>query len=278
MVSNSIKKEILTDFYNVKRIAVLYICTGKYSVFWDEFFSSAQKNFLQGHKKHFFVFTDNDKLRQRQDFDVTFIELKKLGWPLDTLYRFKFFLTIEEDLKNYDYVYYINANAMIVSEIGDEIFPDPFSLIGCQHPCFYNKNLEEYIYDRNPDSLSFISSGEGKDYVMGAFIGGKSKAFVKMCQQLNINIDRDYNKNIIAIWHDESHYNNYLLSNSYKLLSPSYVYPEEMSIPFLPKILLRDKNKYGGHNKLRGIKNETFIVNFLKGFINKIKSIFLDNS
>ncbi len=257
------------------KISILYICTGKYSIFWDEFYLSAQKNFLEGHTKYFFVFTDDQKLLQRKDFDVTYIKQTKLGWPFDTLYRFKLFLTVDKDLRQYDYIYFINANALIVEKVGDEIFPEPFSLIGCQHPYFYNKNPQEYIYDRNPDSLAYVVSGYGKDYVMGAFIGGESKAFLTMCQQLNNNIDSDYNKNIIALWHDESHYNKYLLSTPYKLLNPSYVYPEEMSIPFLPRILLRDKNKYGGHKQLRGIKNERFIINVLKRIFHKIEFNFL---
>jgi hypothetical protein len=243
-------------------------------VFWDEFYTSAKKNFLQDHEKYFFVFTNNKQLLRKQKADTKFIQQRKLGWPFDTLYRFKIFLRIEEEIKKYDYVYYLNANALIVSKVGEEIFPDPFMLIGCLHPCFFNKKPNEYIYERNPDSLSFIELGNGKHYVMGAFIGGDSIAFLEMCKQLNTNIDIDYQKNIIAIWHDESHYNKYLLSNSYKLLSPSYVYPEEMNIPFHPKIMLRDKNKYGGHMQLRGIKNEISVFKLLKCLASNLKDTF----
>lgn len=252
-------------------VAILYICTGEYSIFWEDFYTSAKLNLLIKHNKHFFVFTDNLELHNRKNYnDTTFIQQKKMGWPFDTLYRYKFFLRINDTLEKYDYVYYINANALIVGEVGDEIFPTPSLLIGSQHPCFFDKKPDEFIYERNPDSLAYIEKGKGNHYVMGAFIGGEAIAFMQMCKQLNDNIDSDYQNNIIALWHDESHYNRFILDCSYKLLSPSYVYPEEMEIPFQPKIILRDKTKYGGHNLLRGIKTKSSFSYFVKRIFLKL--------
>jgi hypothetical protein len=259
----------LLDIHSAPQIAILYICTGRYSIFWDKFYSSAEKNLLRQHRKSFFVFTDNKLLLKRKQSNVDFIYQQKLGWPLDTLYRYKIFLRIADKLQGYDYVYFINANALIVSEVGDEILPDPFLLIGSQHPCYYDKKPDKFIYDRNPNSSACIEMGIGSHYVMGAFIGGETSAFLLMCRQLDYNIDQDFKKSIIALWHDESHYNKYLLFNPYKLLPPSYVYPEEMNIPFVPKIVLRDKNKYGGHAQLRGIKKDPSFYNYVKQLIRR---------
>ncbi len=252
------------------KIAILYICTGKYECFWDEFYSSAKNKFLINYEKHFFVFTDNKSLINSKLQDVSFIYQEKIGWPFDTLYRYQFFSRIKNNLKEFDYSYYINANAIIVAEIGEEIFPDPHSFIGSQHPCYFDKKSEEFIYERNPKSIAHIPFGNGEHYVMGAFIGGKTGPFLRMCEKLNEQIQVDLQKDIIAIWHDESHYNHFLQSNSYKLLSPSYVYPEEMTLPFEPKIILRDKAKFGGHNSLRGIY-ENSIISKLR---NRIKYLF----
>lgn len=47
------------------RIAILYICTGKYNVFWDGFYKSSEKFFLKDEaEKEYFVFTDNMDLCQ----------------------------------------------------------------------------------------------------------------------------------------------------------------------------------------------------------------------
>lgn len=67
-----------------------------------------------------------------------------------------------------------------------------------------------------------------------------------MCKQLRDNIDRDKIKDIVAIWHDESHLNRYcshLEHTDYRLLDPGYLYPEDWNIPFPCKILIREKSK-----------------------------------
>lgn len=38
-------------------IGMLYICTGKYTVFWPEFYETFSRNFLPGCKKEYFIFT-----------------------------------------------------------------------------------------------------------------------------------------------------------------------------------------------------------------------------
>jgi histo-blood group ABO system transferase len=67
---------------------------------------------------------------------------------------------------------------------------------------------------------------------------------------LNIskNIKIDFEKNFIAVWHDESHLNRYMIDNTpTKILTPSYCYPENMYLPYHKKLLALDKN----HKELR---------------------------
>ena len=40
------------------QIAILYICTGKYVVFWKDFYQSFEKKFLKKSEVEYFVFTD----------------------------------------------------------------------------------------------------------------------------------------------------------------------------------------------------------------------------
>lgn len=53
------------------KVGILYICTGKYIVFWEEFYKSCQKYFLSDSEcvKQYYVFTDVDKIYQ-EDVDV----------------------------------------------------------------------------------------------------------------------------------------------------------------------------------------------------------------
>lgn len=43
---------------DMNKVAVLYICTGKYDVFWKDFYISYEKYFLPDCEKHYYVFTD----------------------------------------------------------------------------------------------------------------------------------------------------------------------------------------------------------------------------
>lgn len=49
-----------------KKVAILYIATGRYTVFWDYFYQSAESNLLRECKKHYFVFTDNKELLKKK--------------------------------------------------------------------------------------------------------------------------------------------------------------------------------------------------------------------
>ena len=46
------------------RIGILYICTGKYDIFWKDFYLSAERYFMQDQSFiiEYYVFTDSPKL------------------------------------------------------------------------------------------------------------------------------------------------------------------------------------------------------------------------
>ena len=46
----------------MKKIAILYMCTGQYLKLWPGFFESAEKYLLKQSEVHYFVFTDADHL------------------------------------------------------------------------------------------------------------------------------------------------------------------------------------------------------------------------
>ena len=144
-------------------IAILYICTGKYTVFWKDFYKSCEKYFLKNHKKSYFVFTDSPDIDYDNKKEVKKIYQKKLGWPFDTLMRFDMFLTQKEELKKYDYLFFCNANLLFKKEIKEDILPDKYAhggIMVTQHPGFYDKNNDEFPYERNPSSSAYIK-GEG---------------------------------------------------------------------------------------------------------------------
>jgi predicted SAM-dependent methyltransferase len=237
------------------KIAILYICTGKYTIFWDTFYRSAEQFFLPNADKNYFVFTDDPVI---PDNGTVFrIEQANLGWPGNTIYRYRLFWSIRSRLDSYDYIFFFNANSEFAAVIGEEILPTKEEgIVVVQHPGFFDKRPDEFTYERNKESKAAIPFGEGKHYICGGVNGGRTNAYLDLINTLRIAIEEDNKKNITAIWHDESHINKYIIDHKYKLLTPSFCYPEGWNIPFEKVILIRDKNRHGGHDILRGIPNK----------------------
>lgn len=243
----------------VSRIGILYICTGEYHIFWNEFYRTSKEFLLAKHIKHFFVFTDSDLIKQ--DNDVTVIYRKTGGFPMDSLLRFEMFTGIGKDLMQYDYVYFFNSNMCFVGPVGEEIFPvrQSSGLTGVIHPGYFNKHPFWFPYERNPQSKAVINHGYLKyKYFMGCLFGGKTSSFLNMCEKCKESIKKDLENGIIAVYHDESHLNHYFLDKEILELDPDYAYPEGWNLPFTPRIMILNKVIHGGpaFNKL---PNNTFL-------------------
>lgn len=231
------------------KIGILYICTGKYALFWPTFFKSMEIFFLPNFEKHYFVFTDQSISIMGDHIHV--IEQRHLGWPFDTLLRFHMFYSIRDSLKELDYLFFLNANMLCVALIDESIVPKKEKLMGVLHPGFYNRPRSFFTYEKNPRSLAYIPYHKGSYYYMGGFSGGETKAYLKLSRTLASRIEQDLKKEVVALWHDESHLNRYLLHRRVLKLNPAYGYPEKWNLPFEKKIVIRDKRVYGGHVFLR---------------------------
>lgn len=260
-----------------KKIGIMYICTGPYYLFWEDFYKSFEKNFLPNFEKIYYVFTDSNNIYGENFVNVKKYNLDNQPWPLITLLRFSTFLKIEDEIKKCDYLMFSNAN-MVCDELieEDEILPraefneEIFVTI---HPGYYKKNIIKYPYDRNVKSLAYIPWNCGKKYVIGAMFGGTSDAFIKMSKILSKRINEDLKKNIIAKWHDESHLNRYIINKkNIRFLLPEYCYPYGMNVQYSKKISAVSKQAkfdvktFKGQNTKR---NNLFIK-----FINKLKNFF----
>lgn len=253
------------------KVGILYICTGKYTVFWKDFYLSMERNFIEDSEKHYFVFTDSPHIEfENENPRIHRIYQEHLGWPDITLMRFHIFLKAEKEISEMDYLFFFNANLLVLKKITEEDFlPEKENLLATLHPGFYNKDRKKFTYDKNKKSTAFISKNEGSYYFAGGLNGGKATDFIKAMKIMRDNIDKDKQINVIAKWHDESHWNKYLSDKKdVKVLPPSYLYPEGWVLPFEPIILVRDKNKYGGHEQIRNQK-----VPKLEKFVKIIKTL-----
>lgn len=253
------------------KVAILYICTGAYTVFWKDFYVSAEKYLLPDCEKHYFVFTDTSKIYgEKENLCVHRCEQEAYRWPFATLRRFEIFLKQEQQLKKFDYIFFFNANAEIQCTISKEMFlprkEKGEKLLFVQHPGYFDKPNYEFTYDRNPHSKAFIPYGFGKYYVCGGVNGGEADAFLKLCHELDRRIKVDLSHNVIARFHDESQINRYIMHRKdYRILQPSFCYPEDWNfLPFPCIVLIRTKAKYINVSALRKDTQETKLSPFVE--------------
>lgn len=244
------------------KVAILYICTGRYNQFFSGFYKSCEKYFLTNSQKQYFVWTDNDNLAKTTD-NVTIIHKECAGFPADSLFRFEMFLQAEDKLKKYDYIYFIQANAEFKQPVGEEILPDESGLaMGIWGGKMLRKPVCMYPYERNRKSFAYVAP-YGKDYVyyMGGINGGRTEDYLQMAHILAKNIRDDFKRGIIAKVHDQSHINAYLRTHNCKIIPQEYCWPEEWNADFQPKMVFRDKvrldpyfNKGRSFSKIARIK------------------------
>lgn len=222
------------------KIGLLLISTGKYSRFVQPLLDSARRHFMKNHNVTYFLFTDSDKFENQND--IVTIYKKHEPWPNPTLKRYETFFLNKEKFENMDFVFYCDVDMLFVDEVGDEILSDR---VATMHPGFIGQRGTP---ETRKESLAFIDPGEKMIYYAGGFFGGKTEEFIKMAKELSENINKDLEKGIIAIWHDESHMNRYFVDYPpTKSLTPSYCYPESWYLPFKKKLLALDKN----HKEMR---------------------------
>ncbi len=226
------------------KVAVVTICLNEpYWQYLGRMVNSAKKFFLKGHEVDYFTWSDmpEDRLPGIKVFPTT-----PHPWPQPTLHRYHLFLQQEELLKEYDFIYYIDADMEFVARVGNEVFTD--DLMGAQHPMYALAQMFIPPYEPNKDSTAYIPrpgrvvEKDGKRrleplYWAGGFQGGRAENFIKAMKVMKENIDTDFSNNYIAIWNDESHWNRYLFDNPPSVtLSPEYVYPDSLNRAYYQKV------------------------------------------
>ncbi len=183
---------------NIKTICILYIATGPYIAFWNDFYISFEKYFLKDCEVHYMVFTDSKSVPYSDNERVKVIYQKPEPWPLPTLLKYHRFLEYEKYISEFDYLYQSNANIVCCCPVNKEDFLPDISkgerLMFTIHPGFYNKKQLYSPYDRNKKSGAYVAYGDEGKYVFGAMNGGETHAFIDFMKEIDIGIVNDLKK------------------------------------------------------------------------------------
>jgi len=214
------------------KIGLLIIATGRYKLFFDDLYKSVEKNFLPGHEKTFFYFTDSKKDLTKQYPNMVQIYKKRLGFPDDTLYRYKFFNNARKQIleSGVDYIFYMDVDMRVVQLVNEKVIPQGSkTLTAVFHPGYWNDRRKPKPHETRPISSFYVKPKRRVVYIAGGFQGGKTQDYLDATLEISKKIDSDKKKhNIIPVWHDESAWNHYLTKNvkKFNVVNPEYCFPE----------------------------------------------------
>ena len=129
-------------------------------------------------------------------------------------------------------------------------------LFGVHHPCHYlkmpphNQYPGAYEITENCNAAVDLEKYQPKVYYQGCFWGGRTPEVCAMIDELEYRVGDDLKRNVVALWHDESHLNKYFIENPdlVHTYGPEYAFPEVFKdqCTFEPKIvhLAKDNSEY----------------------------------
>lgn len=215
-----------------RRVAVCLVATGRYKQFLPNVMQSCVMHMCKPHHLEFHVITDvpDEVADTIGPCPIYKYFTPRKGFPGDTLYRYHYMLKAERALKNVDHIFYMDADYWVCNATDTEQLLVE-GLVATSHIL----NLTEKAsnargpVETNPQSTAgFPADRSNPRYYCGGFQGGSTAAYLQACHTISANIDKDDARRILAKWHDESHWNRYLLDHPPAVvLSQSYMFPEQ---------------------------------------------------
>ena len=118
------------------KVAICFIGTGKYLNYLPNYYEHIEEHFLPESEKTFLVFTDGE-LDGMPD-NVIRYQQDHLDWPFITLKRFEILNQARQEIMKNDWFVFIDADALVTSDITEEEFFDPSKpFFGVHHPCHF---------------------------------------------------------------------------------------------------------------------------------------------
>lgn len=239
------------------KIGIIYIVTGVYIKFWDGFYASSQRFFCVDAEKSYEVFTDSAQLASKELSDVRMHLIEDKGWIVNVSSKSKFICEIKDQLTCYDYLFYLNGNFKFIAPIYcGEILPQAEHgyLTGLSFDHYSTISPDQYPYDRNENCGAFIPYGQGKTYFQGGFYGGRTQEVLALSAWCRDAIEGDFQKKVIARFHDESYINRYLLARHPKVLNDQYAFQDIWPYEGEYKAIILNKEAVVGEEGLRDVK------------------------
>ena len=242
---------ITTEYDPLLTIGIFSIFIDTYIQFYEKFISNMERRFLPKYKKYYYIVTDKKDIKVLND-RTYFYFTDKIGWPYETLYRYKYYLQFNPDdrIKS-NITYFLNSNALCMQTLNSQILPDKSGYVFTIHYVYKKFIYSDLPFEKNKNSTAYTPYIANKNYTYygGGFFGAVTDKFEQLCIELEKNTVIDETNGMIAKWHDESHLNRYcniVLNNNFTKNDIEYHVPEQVikKEHMFVKIIYLDKTKH----------------------------------
>lgn len=254
-------------------VGVLSVATGVYLDYWMLMMESADSNLFLSSRVHATVFTDRGAdavvfARRMNRISVHVVTVPPLGWPEATLFRYELFSRNWEEIDG-DLLVYLDADMRIARATGDELFPAswPGGVALVAHPGYF-RTSRPWMYrlerprvalsdvsrilhgergigqwEKRKTSLAYVPPRLRKIYVCGGVWFGMMPKLMDLIHELSERTRIDYEKGVLARWHDESYLNWWAARNEHEILGSEYCHDERVKRcdGVTPRIIAVDK-------------------------------------
>ena len=247
--SRSANKRKEVESTQLTSVDVCVHATAGYIKYAKELGESFTSTFFPGAEIRYLVFTDNIDEVQRwilpDRITVVGVEITHKPWPISAISRYNDYKNFAHLLTS-ELVLFTDADMKIIGEVPSTFKPNqwPNEIALVRHPGFYRKdeivrkgvsrflpNKTEALgsWEDRPESQAYVTERRRKHYVCGGVWMATPKAAINLCSVLSSRIDDDDRRDVMAVWHDESHLNWWAANNRHAILSPEYCFVRSYS-------------------------------------------------
>lgn len=234
------------------------IATNGYLEYWKAMVQSADCVTEKQDRVKFFVFTEDveavEGFKQKlTNVEVSAFEIPPYGWPEATLLRYKVFHSYSDFLDT-DLLVYLDADMLIKSNpwkrIKNNLLENSICLVehpGYSRPTGLSKIILYFFYpvtllkdimykvkygglgrwEENCSSEAYVEKDRREKYFCGGIWFGTRNAISDLVERLASAVQADQERNITAIWHDESHLNRWATENTHGVETSELCYNEK---------------------------------------------------
>jgi hypothetical protein len=251
------------------KIGVVSIATGtKYLGYWKEMISTFKANDSNFQSIKFYLLTDSvsevEEFCLVNQINSQIFLIPSYGWPEATLLRYQEILAIREFMTE-EICIYLDADMLIQTDIVSKVTLSEWEngMAFVAHPGFWRPNgsaravfyvkypnriLRDLLsklkfgnlgsWERNVRSSAYVPRQNRRVYICGGVWMGRNPNFFEMIEKCSQAVNIDLKRELIAIWHDESHLNRWFSDHGGTVLTPAFCYDQTYpNLAILPEYI-----------------------------------------